>query len=97
MPGCIADQFVGDADDQGSSAMRAISFAANPSKGSSGYTRIAITIYEQQETGSAARMEGHELLRVFDRHRLAGFEIEDHFVFGAVVLEHPANVFHSAK
>ncbi len=40
-------------------------------------------------------MEGDELLRVFHRHRLAGFEVEDHLVFGAVILEHAENILHA--
>jgi hypothetical protein len=38
-------------------------------------------------------MEGGELLRVFHVHRLAGFEIEDHLVLRAVILEDAADVF----
>ena len=42
-------------------------------------------------------MEGGELLRVFDGDGLSGFEIEDHFMFGAVILEDAANVLHARQ
>ena len=42
-------------------------------------------------------MEGGEPLRVLHRHRLAGFEIEDHFVFRAVILEDAADVLHARE
>jgi len=38
---------------------------------------------------------GDELLRVFDRDRLAGFEVEDGAMLSAVILEHAVDVFES--
>src|SRR5215469_6192656 len=45
-----------------------------------------------QEAGAAARMKRGEALGVLHRHRLAGFIIENHFVLGAVILEHAVHV-----
>ena len=42
-------------------------------------------------------MPGDELLRVLHVDRLAGFEIEDHFVLGAVKFEDAADVFRARK
>ena len=51
----------------------------------------------EQETGAAARMPGDELLRVLHGDRLAGFEIEDHFVLRAVIFENAADVLRARE
>ena len=42
-------------------------------------------------------MPGDELLRVLDVHRLAGFEVKDDFVLGAVVFEDAPDVFRARE
>ena len=77
----------------GSSAMRREQFRQ---KASNGTTCRPPSRPPSPPTGNWCRSadERSELLRVLHRHRLAGFEIEDHFVFGAVILEHAADVLH---
>src|SRR5450631_715682 len=50
---------------------------------------------DQQKAGAAARMQTAVTAHVFDRQFHSGLEGKDRFMFGSVVLEHPADVFHT--
>ncbi len=95
MPRRVSDQFITHADNQRQQRDTGQQLRGKSIEGKQRINQDRDHHHDHQEAGPAARMEGDELLRVLHGHRLAGFEIENHFVLGAVILEHAADVFHA--
>ena len=90
-----ADQLVTEARDERQQQHAAQQFHAEAGERNQRVNHHRNHHHHHQEAGAAARMEGGERLRVLHVHRLAGFEIEDHLMLGAVILEHAVNVLHA--
>src|ERR1022692_1759740 len=89
-----ADQLVADARDEGQQQHAAEQFHAEAGKRNQCVNHHGDDHHHHQKTGAAAGMESGERLRVFDVDWFAGFEVEHHLVFGAVILEDAVDVFH---
>src|ERR1035441_5645890 len=92
-----ADEFVADAGNQRQQGDAAQQFGQKAIERNERVEHDGNDYDHEQEAGAAARMEGAELLRVFNRHRLAGLEIEDDFMFRAVKLKDAVDILHQGQ
>ena len=92
MPGRVADHLVAHADHQGHQRDAHGQPGQERGERNERIEDHADEHEQHQEAGAAAGMIRCKFLRGLDRNRLAGLEIEDHFVLGAVVLENPLDI-----
>src|ERR1039457_1359306 len=92
-----ADEFVTDARNQRQQRDAAQEFGQKAIERNERVEHNGNDDDHEQEAGAAARMESRELLRIFHRHRQAGFEIKDYFVLRAVKLKDAMDILHQGQ